>query len=218
MFFVVAPVANELTAIPSDLEAEGHTVITISEGDVDAERMTTPAPDVFLLLRAPWGPSDTDLAARISASGRALPIVAVSGPCEGRQRALAIHAGVDDFVVTPLRQGELATRVTALARTATSRYMRAEGFLVDFPRRRVFIDGRHVVLTPREYDLFVALAERVGEIVARTDLADRIDRSGTGRRSNVVDVHMSRIRAKLGSNAPLLQAVRGKGYRLRPAR
>jgi two-component system OmpR family response regulator len=211
---VVDASEGDMTTLRAQLEAHGDTVIGASEEGVD-DASSTPdlEPDLVVIVRDAWTTADTELCRRLSARGRVTPILALSAACDGRQRALALRAGADDFLSMPFEHEEFVARASALARRVASRYARAGAFLVDFRRRKVFVGSHPVTLTPHEYDLFVALVERIGEVVSREELADRIDQAGG--KSNVVDVHMSRIRAKLGANASRLEAVRGRGYRLR---
>ncbi len=214
---------EDLTVLHSQLRGHADTLIPTTERALAAAcSAAEPEVDVVAIARKEWRATDTDLCARVSAAratwpGRAgeVPILALSGPCEGRQRALALQAGADDFLSIPFEHEELVARVSALGRRSPPRSARAGAFVVDFRRREILVNDRPVGLTPNEYDLIVALIEQVGEVVSRKELASRIDRAGTGQRSNVVDVHMSRIRRKLGASASRLEAVRGRGYRLR---
>jgi DNA-binding response OmpR family regulator len=180
---------------------------SIAEADVD----------VVVLARDRWGETDTALCRALREERLAVPVLAVSGPCKPRQCVAALRAGADDFLRVPFDSGELVARVLALVRRASSRsrYVRAGVFAVDFTRRHVFINGRRLVLTLREFDLLAALVDHSGEVVTRRTLAECATPVPTKGDSNAVDVHMSRIRVKLGTYATTVETVRGIGYRLR---
>lgn len=118
----------------------------------------------------------------------------------------------------PFEFDEFVARAFALVRRASagSRYARSGPFAVDLARRQVVVKGRIVSLTLREYDLLSMLIGRAGEVVTRKELETAAAPTNGGTESNAVDVHMSRIREKLGSEASFIETVRGMGYRLRP--
>jgi DNA-binding response OmpR family regulator len=189
--------------------------------DLDVESSFAVAaarPNIGLVIvaRGRWQESDTQLCARISAMKLAAPLLCVSGPCAPSDRASALKAGADDFLSVPFDIEELAARAIALVRRASSApgQVRAGAFVVDIGRRQVLVDGQSIPLTLHEFDILAMLIEHQGETVTRSDLAARAS-SSAGPDSNVVDVHVSRIREKLGDRAGALQTVRGVGYRLR---
>lgn len=174
--------------------------------------------DLVVIARDSWNEKDTELCRSLQKERLAVPVLAVSGPCDARQRAAALRAGADDFLGMPFEPEELVARVLALVRRALSRsrYARAGAFAVDFTYHQVLVGGRRVALTLREFDLLAVLVDRSGEVVTRQELAGRPTQGPTKTESNSVDVHMSRIREKLGTYAAQIETVRGIGYRLRP--
>jgi DNA-binding response OmpR family regulator len=212
---VVDASSEDLASLREHLDRE-DLVIEAREPDIDQVCSRTGGdPDVISVVRVAWSVKDTDLCSRLSTRGHRAPVVALSARCDGHERARALRAGADDFLNIPFEREELVARVAAVARRAPARCVRAGALLVDLRTRAVSLDGQEIALTPHEYDLFVALVERIGEVVSRQDLANLIDRERKGRRSNVVDVHISRLRAKLGTKVCRVEAARGQGYRLR---
>jgi DNA-binding winged helix-turn-helix (wHTH) protein len=126
----------------------------------------------------------------------------------------------DDFVFHPYSRQELQLRVRALARrrpgAAGGDAAHLEGIAVEEASRTLYLDGRAIQLTAREFALFQHLCEWRGKVLSREHLLTRVwgSRYSGGRRT--VDIHVRRLRAKLGNALPL-ETVRGVGYRLLPA-
>jgi two-component system, OmpR family, response regulator len=220
------PFVQELVGGFADTVSSAHNEwevsTSLSEGQVD----------LAILSRDAWAPNDTELCRHLSEAAPGLPLLALSGPCALAERAAALRAGADEFLNIPFATEELAIRAIALTRRARvkelivrasalvhgegehPRYVREGAFLVDFGRRQVYVEGRHVLLTWREYGVVATLVSRTGEVVNRRELAGQLD-STTSSGSNMVDVHVSRIREKLGSHAAAIETVRGIGYRFR---
>jgi DNA-binding response OmpR family regulator len=173
--------------------------------------------DLIVIARDAWGDRDTDLCRRVYAERPSAPLLLVSGPCDAVHRATALRAGADDFMGIPFEVDELVARAFALVRRASagSRYARVGPFALDLARRQIVLRERKLMLTVREYDLLSTLIDRAGEVVNRKDLEASAARTVGGAESNAIDVHMSRIRDKLGSDAISIETVRGLGYRLK---
>ena len=172
--------------------------------------------DLIVVARSKWADGDTHLCHRLYARRLGIPVLAVSGPTEPDLRAQSLRAGADEFISVPFEVEELIARAYALVRRASSnpRHIRKGVFLLDLGRHQLFVEGRRVALTLRELDLLACLVEKAGEVVTRRDLAERVG-SAAARESNIVDVHVSRIRDALGRHAGAIETVRGRGYRFR---
>ncbi len=131
--------------------------------------------------------------------------------------ALAIDAGADDAVDGRAGPEEIAARLAALVRGPTSR-IGVGDLVIDRIQRSAQRAGRPIDLLPREYALLVHLAERAGQVISRHALLDAVWGLRIDPGTNVVEVHISRLRAKLDHGQPhaMLQSERGKGYRLAP--
>jgi DNA-binding response OmpR family regulator len=197
-------------------DLDGVTVSSIEPAEVLATATLIGA-DLLVVARDTWNDDDTELCGGVHAARLSVPVLAVSGPCDTRLRAAALRAGADDFLAVPFEVDELVARALALVRRATSssRHARAGVFSVDFARHQISIEGVSLQLTLREYDLLTRLIERAGEVVTRRELSNVTAFAGAESESNVVDVHMSHIRDKLGKHAAHIETVRGIGYRLR---
>lgn len=131
--------------------------------------------------------------------------------------ALAIDAGADDAVDGRAGPEEIAARLAALTRAPNNR-IGVGDLVIDRIQRSAQRAGRPIDLLPREYALLVHLAERAGQVVSRRALLDAVWGLRIDPGTNVVQVHVSRLRAKLdrGQPQPMLLSERGKGYRLAP--
>lgn len=133
-------------------------------------------------------------------------------------RIVALRAGADDALSHPYLIDELALRVARLTRSAppSGRRFEAGGLVIDRIERRVWRDGREIFLLPREFALLMCLARNHGCVLGRRALLAAVWKLRFDPGTNVVDVHISRLRAKLdrGFGHPLIETVKGVGYRL----
>jgi two-component system response regulator MtrA len=156
------------------------------------------------------------------ASLRALsdvPIIVVSANGETSEKVRALQLGADDYVTTPFALDELVERVRArLRRPALSRDAEGVGLLrIDRVRREVRVDGARIDMTRVEFDILAVLAEKRGGAVSRRALAARVLDPARDGDERTLDVHVSRIRKKLGTGT-FVETVWGVGYRLLPGR
>jgi DNA-binding response OmpR family regulator len=127
-----------------------------------------------------------------------------------------LDAGADDFVVIPYGHGELLARLRAAIRRVSARSVLRWGPVeLDRLRRAVRIHDRSVPLTSRECDLVACLIEAGGQVVTRARLREQVWQQKEDTGTNLVEVHLSRLRDKLGDDATVIQTVRRAGYRLR---
>lgn len=143
---------------------------------------------------------------------------------EESDRIEGLTLGADDYLTKPFSPQELVLRVAAILRRmkssdAESVDVQEVGPLkIDRTAHRVTVDGRDVELTPTEYKLLTLLAERKGRVQPRTMLLEVVWDAAPDIQTRTVDMHVQRLRAKLGGAGELIETVRGFGYRLRTAR
>jgi DNA-binding response OmpR family regulator len=128
-----------------------------------------------------------------------------------------VDAGADDFAVAPVQPAEIVVRVRIALRRVSARSQRRGWGPVEIDRvhRTAHLRGQVLALTAREWALLSCLVEAAGRVVSRADLLCKAWPPGTGLSSNLVEVHLSRLRDKLGPDATSIETVRGAGYRLR---
>ena len=148
-----------------------------------------------------------------------IPIIMISARAEEPDRVVGIELGADDYLTKPFSTPELLARIRAVARRAApapSPTIAIGGLVIDLARRSVSRQGRPLDLSPAELEVLLALARRPGTVVERNRLAELAHRELAREPDHYrgLDVHVSRLRAKLGDDAHLLKTVRGVGYLL----
>jgi DNA-binding response OmpR family regulator len=149
-----------------------------------------------------------------------LPVIMLTAKVDEVDRVVGLEVGADDYVIKPFSPKELVARVRAVLRRARpdprGPILRAGAISLDPARRDVDVAGRRVVLTPREFDLLRTLLEAGGRVLSREHLLTRV--WGYARadeiESRTVDVHVRRLRAKLGDEGRRIGTIKGVGYRL----
>lgn len=146
--------------------------------------------------------------------GLTVPAIVLTARDQIQDRIDGLDSGADDFLVKPFAPEELTARLRALKRRLAGQAERKRigDVEVDLGARAVWRNGRRVDLTAREWAVLEALVLRAGRLVSPTDLEALVLGLDGEVSSNVVQVHMSKLRAKLGKN--LIETVRGLGYRI----
>jgi len=146
------------------------------------------------------------------------PVLMLTARDRVEDRVRGLQAGADDYLLKPFAFSELLARVRALLRRsqpqAEVHALRLADLEVDLLRRKAFRDGQRLLLTAKEFALLALLLQRSGEILARTTLAEQVWDMNFDSDTNVVEVAVRRLRAKLDDPFPhkLLHTVRGMGY------
>ena len=154
--------------------------------------------------------------------GDQTPVLFLSALGEIQDRVTGLKAGGDDYLVKPYAFAELVARVEALARRretgSVQTVLRVGDLEMDLIGRGVTRAGKDVDLQPREFQLLEFLMRHAGQSVTRTMLLEKVWEYHFDPQTNVIDVHISRLRSKIdkGFDRPMLQTVRGAGYRLEP--
>ncbi|MEI9852867.1 MAG: response regulator transcription factor [Sphingomonas sp.] len=165
------------------------------------------------LIGCDGDPAERVAPVRARGWSRPLMLVLAEGGCVTR----ALDAGADDAVVQPVTPEEIAARIAARLRPPAARAIVLGALSIDPVERRVMRGGQPIALLPREYALLLHLARRPGRCVSRAELLKSVWGLGFDPGTNVVEVHVSRLRTKLdrGFAAPMLETEKGRGYRLR---
>ena len=183
---------------------------------------TTESYDALVVDRMLPGIDGLTVIRTLRASANTTPVLILSALGEVDDRVKGLKAGGDDYLVKPFAFSELLARLEALARRAKTgsdapaTVLRAGDLEMDLLRREVRRAGKAIDLQPREFQLLEFLLRHVGQVVTRTMLLEGVWDYHFDPQTNVIDVHISRLRSKIdkGFERPLLHTVRGAGYRL----
>ena len=201
------------------LKEEGHAVDVASDGAQGRMLALVHDYDGILLDYVLPDGSGLQVARALREEGRPTPILMLTGNGEPADVVRALDAGVDDYVTKPCDIGVLKARVRALLRRGGARRperLAAGGVVVDRVNHRATVGGRPLPLTPKEFALLAHFLAHADEVVTRTELLEKVWDLHFDPGSNVVDVHVARLRAKLrehGAGARIA-TVRGAGFKL----
>jgi DNA-binding response OmpR family regulator len=160
-----------------------------------------------------------DLCARLRRRRPPLPSLMLTARAEVRDRVAGLRRGADDYLTKPFEVEELLARVDALYRRASAPWLTSAGPLeVDRRAQNVRAHGKRLELTAREFRLLACLADHADHCVSRADLLAEVWNTSFDPGSGVIDVHVSRLRDKLGELSWMVETQRGRGLRLRTSR
>lgn len=198
----------------------GMTIASATNGDEGLRLAASGAHDVIILDRMLPGLSGMDVIERLRAADIGAPVLMLSALGRAEHRIEGLESGVDDYLAKPFEPAELVARIRALRRRAANQATSAVILFGDMEchvkARTAHRQGRHIPLSPKEFELFRYFMENAGEVVTRDMLLRHIWKLNFDPQTNVVDVNVGRLRRKLeeGFAAPVLETVWGTGYRL----
>ncbi len=198
----------------------GHNVAGVADGTDALHLLVAEQFDVCVLDRMLPGLDGLSVLRRIRAAEIDLPVLLLTALGRIEDRVDGLEAGADDYLVKPFAFSELAARINALGRRKPLRQdvtsLECGGVVMDLLRRQVSRDGSAVTLQPREFRILEELMREAGKIITRTMLLERVWSYHFDPQTNIVETHISRLRAKLneGGKANLIETVRGVGYRM----
>ena len=200
----------------------GHDITSASSAMEGLQAAVSDDPDLVVL---DLGLPDVDGSEllRMLRAVSAVPVVVATARGDDDSVVQLLDAGADDYLIKPYSTAQLEARVRAVLRRAESTTQSASavvqvgGIQIDVAARDVTVEGRPLDLSPKEFDLLLALAERTGEVVSKRELLAQVWREPWGGSERTVDVHLSWLRKKLGetANEPrYLRTVHGVGVKL----
>ena len=206
--------------IADGLRREGHAVDALAQGRDALVRATTDEYDVLVVDRMLPGLDGLSLVKALRAARVATPVLFLTSLGGVDDRIEGLNAGGDDYLVKPFAFGELSARVAALARRPRMQEAVTElvagDLRMDLLARRVTRAGQEIDLLPREFALLEQLLRRKGRVLTRTMLLESVWDIRFDPQTNVVETHVSRLRAKIDKPfaTELIKTVRGAGYRI----
>jgi two-component system OmpR family response regulator len=203
------------------LSEAGHVADQAHDGESGLERARDGSYDVLVVDRMLPKRDGLSLVSELRAHGNRVPVLILSALGQVDDRVTGLRAGGDDYLPKPYAFSELLARIEVLARRSAPQeaetIYRVADLELDRLSRKVHRGGEPIVLQPREFRLLEYLMKNAGTVVTRTMLLEKVWDYHFDPQTNVIDVHMSRLRAKIdkGFSRPLLHTVRGSGYVLR---
>ena len=172
--------------------------------------------DVMLPGRDGW-----QVVTELRQAGQPTPILLLTARDSVPDRVKGFELGADDYLVKPFAFSELLARIRSLLRRAPARQieaLKAADLEIDLLRQRAMRNGQRLDLTAKEFQLLSLLARRAGEMLSRTVIAEAVWDMNFDSDTNVVDVHIRRLRAKVDDpfERKLIRTIRGAGYVLDP--
>jgi two-component system OmpR family response regulator len=207
--------------IQKAFDEAGHTADVAADGETGFSLADSGDYDVLVVDRMLPRRDGLSVVAQLRARGKTTPVLILSALGEVDDRVTGLRAGGDDYLTKPYAFSELLARTEALNRRGQSKEVETVYKVGDLELDRlshtVRRAGREIVLQPREFRLLEYLMRHAGQVVTRTMLLENVWDYHFDPQTNVIDVHVSRLRAKIEKefDSPVLHTVRGAGYMLR---
>ena len=208
----------------NNLEIEGYQVDVVEDGSVGLAQARDAGPDLIILDLMLPGMDGYRVLKTLRDEGRQMPILILTARGEEADKVRGLRLGADDYVTKPFGVLELLARVEALLRRAAPAGGDGAGPPERFgvvelipASRTVLRDGRAVALTPKEFDLLLALVKRRGAVASRMELLTEVWGYSAAVLSRTVDTHVAELRRKLEADPAApdhILTVRKAGYRL----
>ena len=220
---VVDDEADIVALVAYHLVKAGYRVSTASSGPdaIAAARQERPALVVLDLMLPGASGYDVLEQLRNQPATRDIAVLMLTARREEQDRIRGLSLGADDYLIKPFSPQELVLRVGAILRrmsaggSGPTDILNVGAITIDREEHRVSVGGSLVELTPTEYKLLLILAERRGRVQSRAHLLETVWEAAPDIQTRTVDMHVQRLRTKLGDAGDLIETVRGFGYRLK---
>src|SRR5690348_27425 len=198
----------------------GHTCVWVKDGKHGLDQSLSQRFEAIVLDLLLPGMGGLEVLKQIRAGGVRAPILLLTALGAVEDRVAGLKAGADDYLVKPFAFPELMARLEAVCRRTVDRppaVMAAGDLQLDLTTRRVLRGDEVIDLTPTEFSILELLLRHAGQVVTRKMLCEHLWETDWEGTTNVIEVHINRIRKKLDrdDSASLIQTVRGRGYALR---
>jgi len=204
-----------------NLEKQGYQVLTAQDGEEGLARIFATHPDLVLLDLLLPGRNGLEILREVrqEPSTREIPVLLLTARGAEMDKLLGFERGADDYITKPFSPREVIARIEAVLRRAgppsnETAALTAGALTLDHARREVRLAGKELTLTPREFELLYFLARHPGRVFSRDELLTKVWGYDYRGETRTVDVHVRRLRAKLGEDgARLITTVTGTGYK-----
>ena len=195
------------------LKLAGYAVDWVKDGDMALSAFRTGEYDIAVLDLGLPKRSGIEVLQEIRAHGKALPVLILTAKDSTDDKILGLDSGADDYMLKPFEFDELKARLRALIRRSSGRanpVLRYTDIEIDPASHTVSKNGEIVDLSPKAFEIFLALVENQGRVMSRNRLEESMYSWKDEIESNAVEVHIHQIRKKLGSK--VIRTIRGVGY------
>ncbi|MDC3401773.1 response regulator transcription factor [Alphaproteobacteria bacterium] len=206
------------SSVLEGLKMHGIDAVHAANGRKALEIIAEFKPDVLVLDRMMPEMDGMEMLSKLREQGDNVPVLMLSALGDVEDRVVGLKAGADDYLAKPFSLDELVARLEVLSKrtpnTVSERELCYADLRVDLIDRRAERNGQDLELQPREFSMLVYFLKNQGTIVSRSMLLENVFDLSFDPQTNVIDVHISRLRQKLDKQhaSPLLQTVRGSGY------
>ena len=208
-------------AMSHGLTEAGYECVHAPDGEAGLTEAVKGGFDVMIVDRMMPKKNGVEVVETLRREGDQTPVLFLSALGEINDRVVGLRAGADDYLVKPYAFAELIARVDALSRRretgAVATTLKVGELEMNLINRTVHRQGKEIDLQPREFQLLEFMMRHAGQSVTRTMLLEKVWEYHFDPQTNVIDVHMSRLRSKIdrGHASPLLHTIRGAGYMIR---
>ncbi len=210
-----------LQFVKKGLEEAGFTIDTCENGNDGLERATSQAYDVVVLDIMLPGRDGLSVLRQLREKKNAVPVLLLTARTAMDERVEGLNLGADDYLTKPFYVEELIARLHALGRRSTGQtltVLQTGELVVNLVTREVTHAGKDIRLTSREFELLEYLMRSPGRVFTRTQILEHVWSYDFDPNTNLVDVHIQRLRKKLGAAGDsLIETIRGVGYRFKKA-
>jgi len=205
-----------------NLRREGYEVLVAHDGQEGLRQAELKAPDLVILDLMLPVIEGLEVCRRLRADPRTrrIPILVLTAKAEETDQVVGFSMGADDYVTKPFSVKVVVERVKALLRRSEispsdQEVIESQGVTIDRRRHKALVNDRELELTPTEFRLLETLLQQAGRAFTRGELMDCAISQHTVVLERTIDVHVKSLRQKMGESAPLIETVRGIGYRFR---
>jgi DNA-binding response OmpR family regulator len=204
-------------SLDQGLREAGHGCVWVKDGRRGLEQAQSQKFDAVILDLLLPGEAGLDVLGKLRAQGIKTPVIALTALGSVQERVTGLKAGADDYLVKPFFLAELLARLEAVCRRTVARpavVLNVGPLTLDLALRRVTCNGAEIELTPTEFSLLELLMRHAGQVVTRKMLCEHIWESDWEGTTNVIEVHINRLRGKFqrAGKDDVIQTVRGRGY------
>lgn len=214
---IIEDEAKTAAYLRKGLEENGFTADVVADGETGLELARQGLHDLIILDVMLPGRDGFEILGEIRRHDSRIAILLLTARDHVTDRVAGLEAGADDYLVKPFAFSELLAQLRTILRRGAARQptlIRIADLEIDLASHRASRAGHLLDLTPKEFRLLALLARRAGDVISRTVIAEQVWDINFDSGTNVVDVHMYRLRAKLDDPFPrrLIHTVRGVGY------